>query len=115
MIFILDVQNFMTWQKASSALLLWTLNVLVIFFCMAKILVYGDPLLGSETRASEAYWKHKNIAEQEFSKVHYIILCIIMHAFNTFFYYLIGKYKKCIHGVFNMPPNIWNNSANNSF
>lgn len=36
---------------------------------MIKVLVYGDPLLGSETQASDAYWKHKKLAEQYFSTV----------------------------------------------
>lgn len=57
-----------------SALLLWAMNILVMLLCMVKLLVYGDPLLSSETSASEAYWKHKKMAEHYFATVSTIIL-----------------------------------------
>lgn len=50
-------------------LLVWAINILVITICMIKLLVYGDPWLGSETKASETYWKHRKLAEQYFAMV----------------------------------------------
>ncbi|XP_061394927.1 sterol regulatory element-binding protein 1 [Musca vetustissima] len=55
------------WANSTSSLILWTMNILVMLMCMIKLLVYGDPLLASETQASEAYWKHKKLAEQYFN------------------------------------------------
>ncbi|XP_073835875.1 sterol regulatory element binding protein [Musca autumnalis] len=55
------------WANSTSSLILWTMNILVMLMCMIKLLVYGDPLLASETQASEAYWKHKKLAEQYFT------------------------------------------------
>lgn len=45
------------------------MNILVMIMCMIKLLVYGDPLLSSETQASGAYWRHKQLAEQYFAVV----------------------------------------------
>uniref|UniRef100_A0A1I8NM66 BHLH domain-containing protein n=1 Tax=Stomoxys calcitrans TaxID=35570 RepID=A0A1I8NM66_STOCA len=55
------------WGNSTSSLILWTMNILVMLMCMIKLLVYGDPLLSSETQASGAYWKHKQVAEQYFA------------------------------------------------
>ncbi|XP_058985053.1 sterol regulatory element-binding protein 1 [Musca domestica] len=55
------------WGNSTSSLILWTMNILVMLMCMIKLLVYGDPLLASQTQASEAYWKHKKLAEQYFN------------------------------------------------
>lgn len=59
---------FFTWQKFSTSLVLWTVNLAVLFCCLVKLLVYGDPVLSSQTQAFEEYWKHKKRAELEFSK-----------------------------------------------
>lgn len=57
----------MFWGTSTSSLILWTINLMVMLICMIKLLVYGDPLLGSETKASEAYWRHKKLAEHHFA------------------------------------------------
>ncbi|XP_023301558.2 sterol regulatory element-binding protein 1 [Lucilia cuprina] len=56
-----------SWESSTSSLMLWTMNILVMLMCMIKVLVYGDPLLGSETPASDTYWKHKKMAEHYFA------------------------------------------------
>lgn len=56
-------------DHSASILMIWSINILVIVICMVKLLVYGDPWLGSETKASEIYWKHRKEAEQYFSMV----------------------------------------------
>ncbi|KNC34986.1 hypothetical protein FF38_12282 [Lucilia cuprina] len=58
-----------SWESSTSSLMLWTMNILVMLMCMIKVLVYGDPLLGSETPASDTYWKHKKMAEHYFATV----------------------------------------------
>lgn len=57
-----------TFQKASTSLILWTFNVIILFCCLVKLLVYGDPVLNSNTQAAAEYWKHKKRADYEFSK-----------------------------------------------
>ncbi|XP_075164054.1 sterol regulatory element binding protein [Haematobia irritans] len=59
--------NAAIWGNSTSTLILWTMNILVMLMCMVKLLVYGDPLLSSETQASGAYWKCKQVAEQYFA------------------------------------------------
>lgn len=63
-----------SWGASTTSILLWTMNILVMLMCMIKVLVYGDPLLGSETQASDAYWKHKKLAEHYFSTVRIITI-----------------------------------------
>ncbi|KAI8118489.1 Sterol regulatory element-binding protein 2 [Lucilia cuprina] len=58
-----------SWESSTSSLMLWTMNILVMLMCMIKVLVYGDPLLGSETPASDTYWKHKKMAEHYFATI----------------------------------------------
>lgn len=66
---LLAMGNFFSWQHISTSLIIWTLNVMVLFGCLVKLLVYGDPVLQSESKANQEYWKHKKKADTEFSKV----------------------------------------------
>lgn len=61
--------NLFSWQNISTSLIIWTLNVIVLLGCLVKLLVYGDPVLKSESKANQQYWKHKKKADTEFSKV----------------------------------------------
>ncbi|XP_065362269.1 sterol regulatory element-binding protein 1 [Calliphora vicina] len=62
-----DTSSGYSWESSASSIMLWSMNILVMLMCMVKVLVYGDPLLGSETPASDTYWKHKKMAEHYFA------------------------------------------------
>ncbi|XP_055909282.1 sterol regulatory element-binding protein 1 [Eupeodes corollae] len=62
------VGNLFSWQSVSTSILLWTLNFIVMFGCLIKLLCYGDPLLSSQSQAADKYWKHKKRADSEFTQ-----------------------------------------------
>ncbi|XP_063237841.1 sterol regulatory element-binding protein 1 [Bacillus rossius redtenbacheri] len=56
------------WQWAGSPLFLWFFNIVVLFGCLVKMLVYGDPLLPAKSKAAVAFWRHRKQAEFDLSK-----------------------------------------------
>lgn len=60
--------NFFTWQGFSTSMVLGTINLIILFCCLVKLLVYGDPVLSSPSPAADEYWKRKKKADLEFSK-----------------------------------------------
>lgn len=56
-------------MNASASMILWTVNIMILFCCLVKLLVYGDPVMSSKSQAAGEYWKHKNRADLEFAKV----------------------------------------------
>lgn len=75
--------NIFSWQNISTSLIIWTLNVMVLLGCLVKLLVYGDPVLKSESKANQEYWKHKKKADAEFSKVSWHFIFAILLIFNS--------------------------------
>lgn len=55
-------------MNASASMILWTVNIMILFCCLVKLLVYGDPVMSSKSQAAGEYWKHKNRADLEFAK-----------------------------------------------
>ncbi|GJQ64843.1 putative protein dimerization protein [Trypoxylus dichotomus] len=51
-----------------STLLLWTVNFLVLGFCMVKMFVYGDPILPTKSKESQNFWRHRRQADINLSK-----------------------------------------------
>lgn len=62
------VGNLFSWQGVSTSIVLWTLNFVIMFGCLVKLLCYGDPFLSSQSQAAEKYWKHKKRADVEFTQ-----------------------------------------------
>ncbi|GLG96286.1 uncharacterized protein GBIM_03088 [Gryllus bimaculatus] len=56
------------WQWASSSLFLWLFNFIILAFCLIKVLVYGDPVVPSKSKASVAFWRHRKQADFDMSK-----------------------------------------------
>ncbi|XP_016955806.1 sterol regulatory element-binding protein 1 [Drosophila biarmipes] len=50
------------WQQSSW---IWLLNLALMFGCLVKLLVYGDPQLDAQT---DAYWQHKQRADSHFAQ-----------------------------------------------
>lgn len=55
------------WQFISESAVVCTVNAIILIICMIKLLVYGDPIMSSESVAAEEYVKQKQTAEKEFS------------------------------------------------
>lgn len=63
----LDQYDF-EWDKLGLSLFVWLFNIFILFMCLIKMLVYGDPILKSKSKCVDEFWKHKKHAEVEFAK-----------------------------------------------
>lgn len=46
--------------------MLWTINVIIFFMCLVKLLTYSDPIMDSKSNMATEFLKHKKRAEYEF-------------------------------------------------
>nr|CAD7573629.1 unnamed protein product [Timema californicum] len=56
------------WQWLGSSLFLWMFNIIVLAGCLAKMFVYGDPLMPAKSKASVVFWRHRKQADFDLSK-----------------------------------------------
>nr|CAD7265369.1 unnamed protein product [Timema shepardi] len=56
------------WQWLGSSLFLWMFNIIVLTGCLAKMFVYGDPLMPAKSKASVVFWRHRKQADFDLSK-----------------------------------------------
>ncbi|XP_059617615.1 sterol regulatory element-binding protein 1 [Phlebotomus argentipes] len=56
----------LSWNSFGGTLLLWLVNVVIAWFCLIKMLVYGDPVLSSKSKVGLEFARHKKSAEVEF-------------------------------------------------
>lgn len=47
------------WSFEATSLMLWFFNLIILWFCLVKMFVYGDPILPSKSKEAQNYWKHK--------------------------------------------------------
>ena len=62
-----------------STVIMWFLNGIIVAVVLAKLFIYGEPVTHKNSEASVAYWRHRNQAEQDSSRVgflHVIIFCV---------------------------------------
>ncbi|XP_039295426.1 sterol regulatory element-binding protein 1 [Nilaparvata lugens] len=62
-----DENNLWGWTFGSS-LMMWLVNSLILAVCLIKMLVYGDPVLSSDSKASVAFWRHRKQADFDIKK-----------------------------------------------
>lgn len=58
-----------TWTWFSSSIFLWIFNLIVLFICLIKMLVYGDPIMPSKSKESQNFWRYRRQADFYLSKV----------------------------------------------
>ncbi|XP_019761748.2 sterol regulatory element-binding protein 1 isoform X2 [Dendroctonus ponderosae] len=46
-----------------SSLMLWIVNILILWFCLVKMFVHGDPILSQKSREANKYWIHRKQAD----------------------------------------------------
>ncbi|EFA01599.1 sterol regulatory element-binding protein 1 [Tribolium castaneum] len=46
-----------------SSLMLWFINLMVLGFCLAKMFVYGDPVIPSSSKEAQKFWRHRRQAD----------------------------------------------------
>uniref|UniRef100_A0A1B0DB31 Uncharacterized protein n=1 Tax=Phlebotomus papatasi TaxID=29031 RepID=A0A1B0DB31_PHLPP len=56
----------LSWNSFGGTLLLWLVNVVIAWFCLIKMLVYGDPVLNSKSKVASEFVRCKKSAEVEF-------------------------------------------------
>lgn len=61
-----EEEPFLSWQNLGTKSFIWLVNIAVLWMCLIKMLVYGDPVLGTKSQGAVEYCKHKNTAEQAF-------------------------------------------------
>jgi sterol regulatory element-binding transcription factor 1 len=61
--------GYFSWQNITSTFALWVFNLIFLIACLAKMLVYGDPILKHQSNESSKYWKHKKQSDLEFERV----------------------------------------------
>ncbi|RZF43711.1 hypothetical protein LSTR_LSTR004224 [Laodelphax striatellus] len=62
-----DENNLWKWTFGSS-LMMWIINSLILAVCLIKMLVYGDPVLNSDSKASVSFWRHRKQADFDIVK-----------------------------------------------
>ncbi|GAB0099908.1 sterol regulatory element-binding protein 1 [Sergentomyia squamirostris] len=55
-----------SWDSFGGTVLLWLVNVIIAWFCLIKMLVYGDPILNSKSKVASEFARHKKTAEAEY-------------------------------------------------
>lgn len=68
-----DDAGYMSVRNVSTMFMLWMFNLLFVIGCLIKMLVYGDPILKSQTNESVKYWKHKKQSDLDFERVRRLI------------------------------------------
>lgn len=65
---ILAVDESFSWSSFTSSTLIFLINFALLAFGLIKMLVYGDPILPSRSKASTEYWKHKKQSDLDFQR-----------------------------------------------
>lgn len=61
-------ERFFSWPSFISSTAIFAINVALLLFCLIKMLVYGDPILPSRSKAFTEYWKHKKQSDLDFQR-----------------------------------------------
>ncbi|XP_059484722.1 sterol regulatory element-binding protein 1 isoform X2 [Neocloeon triangulifer] len=56
------------WKWITSSVLVFIFNAVILGICMVKMLMFGDPIIPSKSKASVEFWRHKNQAEFNLKK-----------------------------------------------
>ncbi|XP_055682890.1 sterol regulatory element-binding protein 1 isoform X2 [Lutzomyia longipalpis] len=56
----------LSWNSFGGSFLLWFVNVIIAWFCLIKMLVYGDPVLNSKSKVASEFLRHKKSADTQF-------------------------------------------------
>lgn len=76
-IFFLEDGSALSWSFGTPSLLLWVFNFFVLLFCFVKLFVYGDPIIPSKSKESQAFWRYRNQADVYLAKVS-IYFCFLI-------------------------------------
>ena len=83
-----DDSAWTAWQSVGTQFMIWVANFLVVWFCLIRMLVYGDPVMTAGSKEAVEYSKRKEVAE---------------HAFRTGNYSAApGEYRACLE-LFGQP------------
>ena len=52
-----------------SSAAMWLLNGIIVAIVLAKLFIFGEPVTYKNSEASVSYWRHRNQAEQDSSRV----------------------------------------------
>lgn len=61
-------ERFLSWSGFISSTMIFAINIALLLFCLVKMLVYGDPILPSRSKAFTEYWKHKKQSDLDFQR-----------------------------------------------
>lgn len=62
----IDEEGLISWQGMATFFIIWMINLAIFFIGLVKVLVYGDPIMSSDTDTQNELVKQKKRAEQEF-------------------------------------------------
>jgi hypothetical protein len=68
-IFTDSPDSFPSWSGVVASLFVWTANIVLLIVCLVKLLIFGDPVLVTKSKASIEYWKHKKQSNIDFERV----------------------------------------------
>ncbi|GLV35496.1 Sterol regulatory element binding protein [Carabus blaptoides fortunei] len=57
-----------SWSWFSSSIFLWLFNFIVLFICLIKMFVYGEPVMPSKSKESQNFWRFRRQADFYLSK-----------------------------------------------
>ncbi|XP_076446887.1 sterol regulatory element-binding protein 1-like [Babylonia areolata] len=72
----MEDQSAMGWLETLTSwffprMMMWLLNAVVVGVVLAKVLVYGEPVMRKNTTASVSYWRHRRQAQVDLEKENY--------------------------------------------
>jgi sterol regulatory element-binding transcription factor 1 len=80
--FVDSSDSFLSWGGVATSLFVWMANIVLLISCLVKLLIFGDPVLVTKSKASIEYWKHKKQSNTDFERVSYAGSLVRTHFFN---------------------------------
>merc|ERR1719187_1456281 len=56
-----------------SSLMVWSVNLVIIFVFLMKIFIYGEPVMRRKSESTEQFWRHRKQADLDLAKGNYEI------------------------------------------
>merc|ERR1719369_328700 len=56
-----------------SSMMVWMVNLVIIFVCLMKIFIYGEPVMRRKSESTEQFWRHRKQADLDLAKGNYEI------------------------------------------
>lgn len=54
-----------------SSLMMWSVNLVIIFVFLMKIFIYGEPVMRRKSESTEQFWRHRKQADLDMAKGNY--------------------------------------------